>query len=130
MSPLAVGQAGQPAYFVSLFPPITFCGVAAVMGSLEVAPVLRSRFRRFVSELSPSADGPDLVDHEAQRMLGVAGLIVADRPQASATDPARCSHGPEGVPILPPEVSICVSRVAAHNQSFTEVEVWSSFTIS
>ena len=61
------------------------------MRSLEIAPVTGCLLPRIVAELSIFADRPDLVDHERQRMLRIAWLIVMYRAQPAVADAAMAA---------------------------------------
>ena len=91
--------------------PIAFGGVATVMSSLKITPVLGCFARRSVSELAPTRNRFDLVDYEAERMLCVAWLVVVDRTEASAAYSARCGHSFEPPPVFSPEGSVGLSWI-------------------
>ena len=91
-----------------------FFGVAHPVGGLQIFDVFRSLCRRLVTELAPPADRQPLVDHEAEGVGRIGGLVVSNRPESP---PANCAGRPLGLktpPHFPAEVTVVMPRITRH----------------
>ena len=85
---------------------VAFRLVADVVSRLEVGPVPGCFFCAVITVFAPSAYWTNFVNHEAERMLRVAGLVVVDRTEPAVADPAGGGHLTEAGPVFPAGVSV------------------------
>ena len=113
-SPITVSKAGA---FDSLSANIRFIalgGVAAVMGGLEVIPILSRCSRRSISKLPPLADRFYLVDNKAQGKLRGGRLVIAYGAKPSSANAAGRVHSLEPRAVLSSQTSVGCSRITRH----------------
>lgn len=91
-----------------------FLLIAYPVRRLQVRPICGCSFGGGVRKLPPLRHRPDLVNDEAQRMPGIARLVVVDRTTPPAADPARRPHGLEPGPVLSAQVPVLVPRIRRH----------------
>ena len=100
----------------------TFGGVAAPVGGLEVIPISGSCLPAFIAELFVFAYRPYFVDDKAQRVRRIGGLVVAYRPQTTATDATGCIHGLKPCSVLPSQIAVCCTWIIRHGLATSIVE--------
>ena len=86
---------------------IAFCLVADVVSRLEVGPVPGCFFSAVITEFAPSAYWTNFVNHEAERMLRVAGLVVVDRSEPAVAYSAGTPLGLKSGAVFPAEIAVC-----------------------
>ena len=65
----------------------------------------------------------NLIDHERQRMLAVAWLIIVDRTEPSVADAAGCPHGLKSGPVFSTEGPVFIPWVSRHGGYFLHTTV-------
>ena len=86
---------------------VAFRLVADVVSRLEVGPVPGCFFSTVITKFTPSAYWTNFVDHEAERMLRVAGLVVVDRSEPAVAYSAGTPLGLKSGPVFPAEIAVC-----------------------